>query len=272
MTRPRLASRDSGDAALQLNLPLFDTLRRVEPKPAPGIRLIRLEQQLVEYRLRRSARRTIGFLVDDRGLSVTAPRWVTLGAIEEALLEKAAWIVRKLDEWRQHALRRERLSIRWEDGANVPFLGSDLRLERHITTRPVVTRADDVLRVGLPADAGIDALRDAVQQWLHEQARALFAVRIEHYAQRLGRGPSRWALSSARTRWGSCGPDGSIRLNWRLMHFPATIVDYVVAHELAHLKELNHSARFWAVVATLYPDYRKARAWLRSFPDDVPLE
>ena len=81
--------------------------------------------------------------------------------------------------------------------------------------------------------------------------------------------PKRWALSSARTRWGSCAADGSIRLNWRLMHFPVEIIDYVVAHELAHLREMNHGPRFWSAVGELFPDWKRAREWLRGFPDDV---
>jgi len=79
----------------------------------------------------------------------------------------------------------------------------------------------------------------------------------------------RWSLSSARTRWGSCSADGSIRLNWRLVHFPLDIVDYVIAHELAHLRELNHGTRFWQIVGDLFPEYERARAWLRDFPEDA---
>jgi predicted metal-dependent hydrolase len=84
-------------------------------------------------------------------------------------------------------------------------------------------------------------------------------------------GPTRWGLSSARTRWGSCNSDGSIRLNWRLMHFPHEIIDYVICHELAHLKELNHGAEFWQTVGELFPDYQRVRGMLRSYTDDVQL-
>jgi predicted metal-dependent hydrolase len=110
-------------------------------------------------------------------------------------------------------------------------------------------------------------MRDAVQSWLQQQARLLFAERIPVYAQRLGQGPVRWRLSSARTRWGSCSADGSIRLNWRLVHFPPDIVDYVIAHELAHLREMNHGPRFWATVGSLFPEFERARDWLRQAPD-----
>ena len=91
------------------------------------------------------------------------------------------------------------------------------------------------------------------------------------FAREHGMRPTRWALSSARTRWGSCGADGAIRLNWRLMHFPPDIVDYVIAHELAHLRELNHGPQFWSTVGELFPDWQRARAWLRKLPDDAAL-
>ena len=104
-----------------------------------------------------------------------------------------------------------------------------------------------------------------------QQARELFAQRIPLYAQRLGRSPRRWALSSARTRWGSCAADGSIRLSWRLVQFPLPVVDYVIAHELAHLREMNHGPRFWSTVSELCPDFEQARAWLRRHPEHPPL-
>jgi len=125
--------------------------------------------------------------------------------------------------------------------------------------------------VGLPPNAAPEQLRDAVHAWLQARAREVFAQRLPLYARRLGREPRRWGLSSARTRWGSCGPDGSIRLNWRLVHFPLDVVDYVIAHELAHLEHLDHSPRFWATVQALLPEFEPARRRLRDFPDDLTL-
>ncbi len=263
--------REAAGAALQLTLPLFDASPRVLVRPQPGRRLVRLGDEFVDYELRRSSRRTIGFSIDDRGLTVTAPRWVAQSDIDAALREKSAWIRRKLVEWRDYAKRRARLDIRWEHGADLPWLGDVLTLQVEPASRRRVERSDRVLRVGLPAQAASDSLRDSVQGWIKGEASQLFAGRIEHFAAQLGRGPSRWGLSSARTRWGSCGADGAIRLNWRLMHFPHDIIDYVIAHELAHLRELNHSPRFWATVGQLYPDYLAARAWLRGYPDDMNL-
>ncbi len=266
----RRPARDGADAALQLTLPLFDLGVRVEPA-RPGRNCVLLNGHLVHYQIRRSRRRTIGFVIDDRGLSITSPHWVPVAEIERALTEKSEWIVRKLVEWREYAARRERLRVRWEDGASLPFLGETLVLRIDPSLRAHVRRDGTELRVALPPAAEQEQLKDTVQGWLQARATEVFAERIEVFAQRLGRRPSRWGLSSARTRWGSCGPDGAIRLNWRLVHFPLDIVDYVIAHELAHLRELNHSARFWNTVGELFPDFKKARAWLRSYPDDVSI-
>ncbi|MGD9946007.1 MAG: M48 family metallopeptidase [Burkholderiaceae bacterium] len=271
---PPTARPGAADAALQLSLPLFEPAPPAPPaaprRSADGLRSVWLCEQPVPYELRRSRRRTIGFLIDNRGLRVTAPRWVSLAEIERALQEKARWIVRKLVEWRAHEARRERLTVRWEHGAPLRFLGETLTLEVRGGARDVV-RDENRLIVGLPPNAGAEQLKDRVQAWLQERAREVFADRLPIFAQRLGRTPSRWGLSSARTRWGSCTPDGAIRLNWRLVHFPLDIIDYVIAHELAHLRELNHGPRFWSTVGELFPDFERARTWLRDFPDDMPV-
>jgi predicted metal-dependent hydrolase len=104
----------------------------------------------------------------------------------------------------------------------------------------------------------------AVHQWLHEQALLCFEERVAHYRQLLGVNLApKVLLSSARTRWGSCHSSGRIHLNWRLIQMPARLIDYVVAHEVAHLLEMNHSQRFWRAVGRLVPDYAERRKQLR---------
>ena len=120
-----------------------------------------------------------------------------------------------------------------------------------------------LLRVGLPHTATPEQIRDAAQSWLQRQARRVFEERCAIFAERLGVRVRRISLSSAATRWGSANADGSIRLNWRLIHFALPIIDYVVAHELAHLREMNHSPAFWGVVRSVLPDYEDSRAALR---------
>ncbi len=121
----------------------------------------------------------------------------------------------------------------------------------------------------MPTPATPEQIRDVVQSWLQRQARRIFEERCALYAPRLQVQVRRIGLSSAATRWGSANADGSIRLNWRLVHFGMAVIDYVVAHELAHLREMNHSPAFWDVVRSVLPDYEHARAALRD--GQVPI-
>jgi predicted metal-dependent hydrolase len=120
------------------------------------------------------------------------------------------------------------------------------------------------LRVGLPQHADAAQIRDAVQAWLMRQARQLFTERLDHFAPRLGVRWRKLALSNAGTRWGTAHSDGTIRLNWRLVHFRMPVIDYVVAHELSHLRVMDHSPRFWDTVASVVPDYAQLRVQLKD--------
>ena len=123
-------------------------------------------------------------------------------------------------------------------------------------------RKEDTV-VSLPHTAQPEQIRDTVQSWLQRQARRIFEERCALFAPRLGVRMRRLSLSSASTRWGSASADGSIRLNWRLVHFGLPVIDYVVTHELAHLREMNHSPAFWEVVRAALPDFERARGVLR---------
>ena len=227
-------------------------------------RELRLGGHLVAYELRRARRRSIGFVVGVEGLSVAAPRWVSHGDIEAALRAKSDWILRKLHEQRERARRVAAARIEWRDGATLPFLGRRLLLKADPSAAGAILDADSgTLRLGLPQGAAPSQWRDVVQSWLQRQARRVFEERVAAFAPRLGVRVERLSLSSAATRWGSASADGSIRLNWRLVHFALPVVDYVVAHELAHLREMNHSAAFWDVVRSVIPEYEQARGALR---------
>ncbi len=241
-------------------------------------REIRLREHLVAYALRRVRRRTIGFIVGAEGLAVNAPRWVGIGDIEAALREKADWILRKLGEQQERAQRQLQAKVDWRDGAAVPFLGETVIvvLDARATGAMLNTDAQSLpgvprltLHVGLPHTATPEQIRDAVQSWLQRQARRVFEERVKHFADKLGVRCTRLSLSSAQTRWGSASADGSIRLNWRLVHFALTTIDYVVTHELAHLREMNHSPRFWDVVRSVLPDYERVRGSLKD--DALPV-
>jgi predicted metal-dependent hydrolase len=236
-------------------------------------REIRLGEHRVAYAFRRARRRTIGFVVGPEGLTVSAPRWVGLGEVEAALREKAAWILRKLHEQQERTRRLERARIEWRDGAGFPFLGEtvivvvDPRIAGSVLRQAEATLPGVpalTLHLGLPQEAAPEQIRDAVQSWLQRQAKRIFEERCTVFAERLGVRVRRLALSAAATRWGSANADGSIRLNWRLVHFALPVIDYVVTHELAHLREMNHSPAFWEVVRSALPGFEAARGALRA--------
>jgi len=245
------------------------------PASAPlpdGVRLRRivLEARALDYRFKRSARRTIGFCIDATGLTITAPRWVTIADIESAIIDKQNWILRKLAEWQTRVEQRALPRIEWRDGAQFPFLGKTIRVSLNASATALSFDAESgVLALPQPALADAQQISDCVQGWLKSEAKRIFGERLAVYAQKLGVECRAYALSSAATRWGSCSSDGKIRLNWRLIHFPLPIIDYVVAHELAHLREMNHSPRFWQTVESIFPEFREARHTLKHHPPDL---
>lgn len=241
-------------------------------------REVRLGEHRVGYALRRGRRRSIGFVVSPEGLAVNAPRWVSLQNIDAAVQAKAGWILRKLHEQRERARRVEAARIEWRDGTTLPFLGETVILVLDPRVAGAVLNADAqalpgvprlTLHVGLPQSAAPEQIRDVVQSWLQRQALRIFTERCRHFAGELGVTMRRLSLSAAQTRWGSASADGSIRLNWRLVHFGLEVIDYVVAHELAHLREMNHSAAFWDVVRSVVPDFERMRTTLKDVP--VPV-
>jgi predicted metal-dependent hydrolase len=235
-------------------------------------REVRLGHALVAYEFKRGQRRSIGFSVGTHGLAVRAPKWVPLHEVDAALQEKSGWILRKLQEVRERHARLAEHTIDWRDGASLPFLGQTLVLkldpEHACANAELMTAAagdpSGVLRLSLPHHAGPDQIRDVVQAWLMRQARQVFQQRLDHFAPLLGVQWKKMALSNAGTRWGSAKSDGSIRLNWRLVHFKLSVVDYVVAHELSHLREMNHSPRFWNTLQSVLPNYAALRQQLKN--------
>jgi predicted metal-dependent hydrolase len=221
------------------------------------VRRIKLAGTDIDYRLIRARRRTIGMQIDLAGLTVRASRWVSVRDIEEALTERATWIVRTLSEW--VGRRREVLPREWKTGAPILFRGQELALAvLPARTKSIVA---DLFHFTVfhPSPADERAVANFVGRWLKEQAEAAIAPRVAEFAARIRVKAPPTRLSNARSEWGSCNHKGEIRLNWRLVQLPPHLADYVVAHEVAHLVELNHSARFWALVETLYPGHAAAR-------------
>lgn len=229
------------------------------PEPPGHARQVRLADRILSYRLVRARRRTIALFIHGDGVEARAPRHVSVAEIEAFIRAKERWIRRRLAAPRRPAFV-------WEDGTALPWLGRQVALSLHAGDSSVRLDGDRV-RVGLADGAG---LRGRVLAWIREQAQALFCERVAALAHPLGLCVSAVGLSNARTQWGSCSAAGRVLLNWRLMLLPPHLIDYVVAHELAHRRELNHSARFWEIVTALCPEHRAARRELNALAKTLP--
>lgn len=252
---------------------------RPERLPAHSTwRSIALGEHTLGFVLRRSRRKTIGLMIHDDGLQVQAPSWSTLAQVEHILREKSPWILRKLQERAQNLRLLALQENPWRSGGCIPYLGVQIKLQldgaqaAHYQGSIDAPRISDVLCLPLPGDALPDRIRDSACTWLQQRAQIDFAKRLDYYLSRAGQTIQGWRLSSASGRWGSCSSAGRIMLNWRLIHFEPTIIDYVVAHEVAHLRIMNHGPEFWQELGRLYPDFKRARDTLRQHqPATLPL-
>lgn len=218
----------------------------MDRRAAKSALLIRLGNREVEYRFVRRRRRTLGITVDADGLKVSAPLRSPWRDIEGFVREKERWILAKLDQW---AVAPRPALLRGASGERLPLFGEMVELEVREGAGSVQRHGDRLVVSGM----------QRLVKWLKATALEALRPRAAHFATLLGRPAPRVALSNARTQWGVCTEDGVIRLSWRLVHIEPRLADYVVAHEVAHLVELNHSKRFWGLVARLYPGWREAR-------------
>jgi len=247
-------------------LQLFST--KPAAPPDSQARRIALSDRIVPYTIHRGQRRKLSLTVDHRGLRVLGPMSLSIRQAESMLLTHEAWVLRQLDDW-----RAERLSRSWQISSDPLLLLGETHVVHVVahTSRSVrIEKSVALIRLHsrTPNDNLIN--QRALVKWLRSEALQCFTARVAHYASKLGVGMPPLSLSQARTRWGSCTSSGHIRLNWRLIHLPLPLIDYVIAHELAHLLEMNHSPRFWAVVERIYPGSQAARKALRQHVSSVP--
>jgi len=228
----------------------------MDRRAAKSAYLIRLAGREVEYRFVRRRRRTLGLTVDADGLKISAPMRAPWRDIEGFVREKERWILAKLDEW---SVAPRPVRLRAESGERLPLFGETVELHR----RPGPVRLEGST-LGVPGMNGLVA-------WLKSTALQALTPRVAYFAALLGQPAPRVALSNARTQWGVCTEGGSIRLSWRLVHIEPALADYVIAHESAHLVELNHSPRFWTLVERLYPRWPQARERLELAGAALPI-
>jgi predicted metal-dependent hydrolase len=214
----------------------------------------------IQYKIRRSDRaRRARIVVDADGVEVVVPRRMALRHVEPFVAEKQPWIERTLARYREEPLAALR------QGGSVPYLGEPLELRVKVEpgrVRPHVARRGGALVVKV-GEGGEPALADALEPWYRKRARDEVAPRLDAATGRAGTRWTRLSIRGQRTRWASCSQDGAMSFNWRLLLAPAEILDYVVEHEVAHLEVLDHSPRFWRLLASRSPGYREHERWLR---------
>ena len=218
----------------------------------------------VEFALKRSARRrSIGLKVDYAGLTVTAPPRTSQRSIHRAIVSQADWVLKKVDVWRNNAPPKNE----WRHGTLLPYLGDVIPLNIVVLPRRGEKSWQDLTGLNLVFSAAPldDQIKVKVCDWYRGEAKRYFPQRVAHLANVARISPPRFFLSNAHARWGSCTANGEIRLSWRLMKAPPYVIDYVAAHELAHLNHMDHSPRFWQRVSEIFPNYDLARTELRKY-------
>jgi predicted metal-dependent hydrolase len=216
----------------------------------------------IPYRIRRSDRaRRARILVDGDGIEVVVPQRFPLRDVEPFVEEKRAWIERTLRRMRETEAHLP--PARLADGGEVPYLGERLHLAVGIERRRVrehVARRGDELRLALPPGVTV---RDALERWYRRRARLEVGPRLDAACGRWGSSYTKLQIRGQRTRWASCSATGAMSFNWRLLLAPEPVLDYVVWHEVCHLDVMDHSPRFWTLLAERCPDYRVHAGWLR---------
>lgn len=216
-------------------------------------------------KLVRAKRRSIALIVErDGSLTVRAPRRATLQDIHDFIQEKTDWIIRSREKLRAIAQIPKK---EYRDGERFLFLGQEYELRLAPPQRPAL-KFDGGFTLSVSAR---ERGQQAFIQWYKARALTIFTERVTRYAAQHGFEPRQIKVNSAKTRWGSCTSTGTINFTWRLVMAPLDVIDYVVLHELAHLKIKNHSPRFWKLVESLCPDFKRHRKWLREHGDHLNL-
>jgi predicted metal-dependent hydrolase len=228
---------------------------------------IRLDGQDLHYILKQGFR--INYIRleiwPDHGLIVIVPPKCEKKYIQDFIKSKKGWIFKKLAQQAERRKMEQERELNHED--IIQFLGNDIR----ITVMPGNHRSDRVSLENdllfISPDGSGKSINELVEDWYRFQAKLLINEKVELFSKEMGLEYKGFGIRGQKTRWGSCSRKRILSFNWKLMKAPETIIDYVVIHELAHIKEMNHSSKFWDVVSEYYPRYKQSRLWLRKNQD-----
>lgn len=231
--------------------------------------VLRRDPSAIPYRVRRSRRAAkLRVVVRPGGVEVVAPTRARDADIAAFVEQSRAWIADKVQTLRR-TLEAHPGSGALGDGARILLRGDPIWVT--VTTRGIPrprVRLDGDLRVDLPpkesARDAEPAIEQALTRWLKKEARADAVTLVARHGPEHGLVPGSLRIKAQRSLWGSCSPRGAINLNWRLIFAPSPVFEYVVVHELCHLRERHHQAAFWRLVGTLLPDFAEHRRWLKD--------
>lgn len=231
--------------------------------------LVLLDGKRVTYTLRRSlrarhARLEVG---RDTGLAVIIPHSYDAGQVSRLLREKKRWVLEKLAAIE----RMGRASAAESPGQpdTILYLGREMSVVRRASRNGCDGVRLDGNELAVMAKAGDGHVALLIEAWYRVQAARVLRDRMMEIGARMGVTPRRVSIRGQKTRWGSCSGRGNLSFNWKLLMAPPAVIDYVVVHELAHLREMNHSRRFWQLVGEYCPEWRIHKRWLRDHETEL---
>ena len=220
-----------------------------------------------EFTIVRSARRrSISIEIRKAQVVVRAPMGTAQSLLLDFLQQKADWVRAKIDE-QQQALASLPEPRRYAQGSQVPFMGEMLTLVLGRGPRAAIARVDQHLHLLLAQRSRADdetQVRQLLSRWYQQQALTILTRKTAALTRAMGLVCTQVSIKATRSKWGHCTSRGAIQYNWQILLAPEAIVDYLVAHEVSHLRHHNHSADFWALVASVCPTFKADRAWLKA--------
>ena len=223
----------------------------------------------IPYRIVKTNRKTISIRVTGEGVIVRAPRVLNNTEIMELVQKKSQWIIVKYHEIME--TKPQSKNRDYKDGCQLLFRGKPLTLKYKENKSGLkrnearIWREDQILNVEIN-DCSIEVVKALLEQWYREQARECIKERVAFYTTQydFSKSVNRIFIKDQKSRWGSCSTKSNLNFSYRLIMAPSQVLDYVVVHELCHLKHMNHSTQFWSAVERILPNYKVAKEWLRK--------
>ncbi|AGA67932.1 putative metal-dependent hydrolase [Desulfitobacterium dichloroeliminans LMG P-21439] len=231
---------------------------------------LKLGNTVIPYEERRSRRiKRISIRVTPEKVRVSAPARTSKSEIQAFIDKNRDWIIQNWTKLQETMVKPQRV---YETGEKIPFVGKELTLEIMDTPQKMIRalykKENEVLEIKIPqelqGEQRQEALREIIEKWYKQKARTVFLQKLNNWSQQMGVSYNQFRLKEQKTRWGSCSSLGNINLNWRAIMAPEPVLDYLVIHELSHLRHMDHSSEFWENVACYCPEHALHRRWLKE--------